>query len=73
MTVPGGTDKNSSVHSSELQQDAPIAGMVISAFAPACYALSWVPWLRWVGAACVVVILVITLHLITGLAILPIL
>jgi len=30
-----------------------------------------VPWFRWVGAACVVVILVITLHLVTGLSIVP--
>jgi hypothetical protein len=30
-----------------------------------------VPWFRWVGAACVVVILVITVYLITGQVILP--
>ena len=71
MTVPGRTDKNSSAHNGDRWPSGSVAGAVLSAFAPACYGPSWVPWFRWVGAACVVVILVIRLHLVTGLSIVP--
>jgi hypothetical protein len=64
MKVPGEADKNTG-HIEEASTITPIA-VVVNAFAPACYTPSWVPWLRWVGAACVVVILMITLHLVTG-------
>ena len=61
MTVPVCTDNN---------DDRPLNALVaalIGVFAPACYVPSWVPWLRWVGAACVVVVLVVVLHLVAGM------
>ena len=65
MKVLGGTDNNR-----DPQHNALIAAL-IGAFAPACYTVSWTPWLRWVGAACVVVLLVIVLYLVTGHVVAP--
>ena len=65
MTIPGPSEQND-----DPQVNALIVA-VIGAFAPACYAPTWVPWLRWVGAACVVVVLVIVLHL-AGVSTIPV-
>jgi hypothetical protein len=39
---------------------------LLSAFTPAVYAQSWVPWLRWAATTCVVVIVVLVIRVITG-------
>lgn len=50
----------------QLNRPTQVLADLIGAFAPACYAPTWVPWLRWVGAVCIVVVLVVVLHLTTG-------
>ena len=65
MTVPRDGDNNDEQRPN-VQAEQLVAALV-GAFAPACYTPSWVPWLRWVGAACVVVVLVVVIHLATGM------
>jgi hypothetical protein len=41
---------------------------LISAFTPAIYAPTWVPWLRWVGTGCVLVVIMLVIRMVTGAA-----
>ena len=65
MKVLADPDKNSA------PQGYALLAAAVTAFAPACYTPSWVPWLRWVGAVWVVAVAVIVVRLIAGLVAWP--
>jgi hypothetical protein len=37
---------------------------LVGAFAAACAAPSWLPWIRWVGGGCVLIVVLVVVRLV---------